>query len=168
MNMWTTKSKYGATIQTALNYVMGIDPKHEDMGDIFPHVAAVAAAYGDPDGKYAAFLSKKAQDYKDQPFYFYDQSSALPNSPAGQSKRRRDLGIATDKMTNRDEALSGDIGTMGTLAMDVAKAAGSGDNVLDCPELLDGVPWVELEYGFFVKCETLRPYYELTLPVDPA
>ena len=44
MNMWTTKSKYGATIQTALNYVMGIDPKHEDMGDIFPHVAAVAAA----------------------------------------------------------------------------------------------------------------------------
>ena len=35
---------------------MGLDPKKEQVSDIFPHVAAVAAAYGDPTGKYQAFL----------------------------------------------------------------------------------------------------------------
>ncbi|EJF66592.1 chondroitin AC/alginate lyase [Dichomitus squalens LYAD-421 SS1] len=163
MNFWTVKSKYGANIQNALDYVMGVNPKGEDIGDIFPHVAAVAAAYGDPDGKYAAFLSKNAQDYTSQPFWFYDQSGALPNSPAGQSKRRRDLGIAVDKIANRDKAFSGDISTVGTVAIDAVKAADA-----ECPDVFNEVQQVELEVGLFVDCEQLKPYYELTVPVYPA
>ena len=44
MNLWTAKSKYGATIQTALDFTMNVNPKGEDISDIIPHVAAVAAA----------------------------------------------------------------------------------------------------------------------------
>ena len=82
MDFWSAKSKYGATIQNAVDYAMNADPKSENIADIFPHVAAVAAAYGDPKGKYAAFLQNHQSTYKSQPYFFYDQKTALPNAPA--------------------------------------------------------------------------------------
>ena len=66
------------------------DPEDEEVSDLIAHVAAVAAAYGDPNGKYKAFLQKNRKDYQTQSFWFYDQTDALPNSPAA-SKHKRDL-----------------------------------------------------------------------------
>ncbi|KAI1797767.1 chondroitin AC/alginate lyase [Ganoderma leucocontextum] len=166
VDFWTTKSKYGATIQTALDYVMAIGPKNEDITDIFPHVAAVAAAYGDPQGKYSAFLRSKAKDYASQPFWLYDQSSALSHSPAGQSKRRRDLGIAFDRMEHSNEAFAGDMYTVETVAMDGVRTVESGDGPFECPEVFDTAKEVDLEDGLSVTCGELEPYYEIELPVN--
>ena len=45
---------------------------------MLPHVAAVAAVYGDPGGKYAAFLSKTTNGkYKAQSYFFYNQPDAF-------------------------------------------------------------------------------------------
>ncbi|KAI0724433.1 alginate lyase-domain-containing protein [Cerioporus squamosus] len=151
MNFWTAKSRYGATIQTALDYVMAQDPKGEDISDIFPHVAAVAAAYGDPKGKYAAFLQMKDSDYKNQPFWFYDQSAALPNSPAGHSKR--DLSLS-DFALEEQNLVTQFNATTGTV-LDAASAAGS---EFDCPSVLDN--GVELEVGLYVTCDQLKPFYK--------
>ena len=82
LNLWDAKSKYGATIQTALDYTMALDPKEEPQVEIVPHVASVAAAYGDPNGKYATFMKKVLSNYQSKSFWFYDQTAALPSSPA--------------------------------------------------------------------------------------
>ncbi|TFK57338.1 chondroitin AC/alginate lyase [Heliocybe sulcata] len=86
LNFWRAKSKYGATIQTAVDYAMAQNPKGEDITELAPHVAAVAAAYGDPTGKYGSFLRRTMPDYQSQSFWFYDQPQALPNSPASRLK----------------------------------------------------------------------------------
>jgi hypothetical protein len=87
LDLWSAKSKYGATIQTALDYAMALNPKGEDVKEIIPHVASVAAAYGDPKDKYAAFMTKIMVDYQSKPFWFYDQTLALSSSPAARGKR---------------------------------------------------------------------------------
>ncbi|KAF7293086.1 Chondroitin AC/alginate lyase [Mycena indigotica] len=64
---WHTKTKAGTTIKDAMDMTMTVDPNksQEDyaVAEIFPNVAAVAAEYGDPDGKYVAFLQKTFPDY---------------------------------------------------------------------------------------------------------
>ncbi|KAJ7492812.1 chondroitin AC/alginate lyase [Mycena latifolia] len=89
VNFWTAQSRYQATIQTALDFVMKLDPKDEDVTEVLPHVAAVAAAYGDPTGKYAAFLGQTMADYKKKPFFFYNQPEAFSTT----RKHRRDRRI---------------------------------------------------------------------------
>lgn len=59
---------------------MNIDPKSEDVSELAPHVAATAAVYGDPTGKYTKFLQKTTPDYQSRPFFFYDQATAFPGS----------------------------------------------------------------------------------------
>ncbi|CAE6466713.1 unnamed protein product [Rhizoctonia solani] len=61
---WDRKTKSGAGIQQALDYAMSLPPTGEEdyAKELFPYVAAAASIYGDPDGKYAAFL--KARDSK--------------------------------------------------------------------------------------------------------
>jgi len=88
LDLWSVKSKYGATIQTALDYTMGLNPKTEDVLEILPHVATVAAAYGDPKGKYAAFMSNTMSDYRSKSFWLYDQTGALPSSPAARNMQK--------------------------------------------------------------------------------
>jgi hypothetical protein len=95
MNFWTAKSKYGATIQTAVDYTMGIDPKSEDVTELVPHIAATAAAYGDPTGKYAKFLERTIPNYQTRPFFFYDQAIALPASRMNEHAERADTYTGT-------------------------------------------------------------------------
>jgi len=76
IDFWSAKSRYGTTIEDAVKYVMKLKPKGEDESESFPHVAAVAAAYGDPDGIYDSFLKVKDPNYQGSPFYFYDQPEA--------------------------------------------------------------------------------------------
>lgn len=146
LNFWTAKSKYGATIQTALDYTMSVNPKGEDISDIFPHVAAVAAAYGDPQGRYAAFLQKHVNDYQSQPFWFYDQSAALPNSPAGKTKKR-----SSDPM----------------IFVNPTDPAATQNSTIpfECPAVFKDAPAVELEDGLYVTCDQLKPFFETPAPV---
>ena len=69
---------------------MSIDPKMEDISELAPHVAAIAAAYGDPTGKYAKFLERTIPNYQSSPFFFYDQTIALPASRMNGNAERRD------------------------------------------------------------------------------
>ena len=61
---------------------MAQNPKNEDVSDIFPHVAAIAAAYGDPSGRYDRFLKNNDKDYGKAPYYLYNSPRAFKNSPS--------------------------------------------------------------------------------------
>jgi hypothetical protein len=67
---------------------MRLNPKTENVFEILPHVASIAAAYGDPKGKYAAFMKKTMSDYQSKSFWLYDQTAALLSSPAAQNVKR--------------------------------------------------------------------------------
>lgn len=117
---------------------MAINPKNEDITEILPHIATVAAAYGDPTGKYASFLKAKMPGYQSKPFWFYDQTTALPNSPAGSSNKRSILWAREDTPVS---------------VTDPAAA-------FKCPAVFEGLFQVEIDNGIFVNCEQLRPFYE--------
>ncbi|EMD36929.1 hypothetical protein CERSUDRAFT_114842 [Gelatoporia subvermispora B] len=71
---WNLTSSAGATVQDALNYAMVQSPGTESASEIYPDVAAVAAAYGDPSGTYASFLLKQAGTaYVEDPAFLWDQ-----------------------------------------------------------------------------------------------
>ncbi|KAH9946788.1 chondroitin AC/alginate lyase [Amylocystis lapponica] len=156
LNFWNAKSKYGATIQTALDYTMALDPKGEDVSDIFPHVAAVAAAYGDPKGKYHAFLQKQVSSYQSMPFWFYDQTAALPNAPASHSAHSREV---------REYTVNSTLNGLEEMAWDVVNSAVA--IPFECPAVFDSTPEVEVDDGIFVTCDQLKPFYEIpAIPLD--
>jgi hypothetical protein len=70
--------------------------------ELYPDVAAVGAVYGDPGGKYAAFLKSKDGSYPAQPYFlwnqpFWDSGIGSSDQPAtaqtsrngGEPRRRR-------------------------------------------------------------------------------
>ena len=68
---------------------MTISPGDETADELYPEIAAVAAKYGDPDGKYAAFLANADNQYPAEPYFLWDQplsdsnlAAATPNSGA--------------------------------------------------------------------------------------
>ncbi|KAJ6519628.1 chondroitin AC/alginate lyase [Mycena sanguinolenta] len=140
LNFWTVESKYGATIQSAVDYAMKQDPKHEDVTEIFPHVAAAAGAYGDPSGKYAAFLKKMDPQCETQPYWYYDQPEAFP---AGAQKGRRE-----DEDT-RDTSLV-NAGTFECPCLELPDGA--------CVAV-DGTEAVVLDDDVFATCHELEPFY---------
>ncbi|KAJ7062111.1 chondroitin AC/alginate lyase [Mycena amicta] len=91
-NDWNTTSN-GATIQTAVDFVMTTNPSDTGEADvtleIYPNVAAVAATYGDPKGKYSGFLNSSGFPYMDDAFFVWDQPRTLmggkgkPNTAPG-------------------------------------------------------------------------------------
>ncbi|EKM60952.1 uncharacterized protein PHACADRAFT_156084 [Phanerochaete carnosa HHB-10118-sp] len=160
LNFWTAKSKYGATIQTALDYAMSVNPKGEDVSDIFPHVATVAAAYGDPKGKYASFLQKYISSYQSQPFWFYDQSAALPNSPAGKTRKRSDA-APVSKLESPTAASQASSAGPTTFVDPVEPVATQNSTIpFECPAVFKDAPAVELEDGLYVTCDQLKPFFE--------
>ncbi|QRV90823.1 alginate lyase [Ceratobasidium sp. AG-Ba] len=137
-NFWDSKSKYGATIQTAVNYLMSLDPRGEKIEEALPHVAAVAAVYGDPQGKYAQYLKNGNRNYPKKPFWFYDQPAAVSRG-AGESR----IGAMGDSPTGTTEP--------NTPASDVDQ-----DHP---PQLFSDGRLVELEEGLFVGWEDVRDFY---------
>jgi len=143
-NFWTMKSKYGATMQTALDFLIAQDPKNENSGEIAPHVANIAAAYGDPSGKYTAFLEKHDPSYKSKPYWLYSQPAALSNAPSSRPKRsviwrREDAPVST--------ALTGNASPVPSSVP------------FQCPAVFNKVMEVEIDNGIFVTCDQLRPFY---------
>lgn len=52
---------------------MTVQPGDELASELYPNIAAVAANYGDPNGKYAAFLANADNTYPAQPYFLWDQ-----------------------------------------------------------------------------------------------
>lgn len=78
-NDWNTTS-HGATIQTAIDFLMTTNPTATNeanvTAEIYPNVAAVAATYGDPSGKYVKFLNTSGFPYADDASFLWDQPLA--------------------------------------------------------------------------------------------
>uniref|UniRef100_A0A0W0G2S5 Putative chondroitin AC/alginate lyase n=1 Tax=Moniliophthora roreri TaxID=221103 RepID=A0A0W0G2S5_MONRR len=115
LNMWKCRTKHGATIQTALDFIIQTNPKDEDLDQALPHVAAIRGAYGDPTGKYLAFLQKNSPNYDSKPYWFYNQPAAF--SRTGNSRReslRRDavdkVPFACPRIFEEEECVEIDIG----------------------------------------------------------
>ncbi|KAH8101692.1 chondroitin AC/alginate lyase [Cristinia sonorae] len=75
---WDTKTSAGATIQTAVDFAMLQQPGDDTADELYPYVAAAGVQYGDPDGKYAKFLSSSlGNEILKDPFYMWD-TLAIP------------------------------------------------------------------------------------------
>lgn len=84
MDTWNLTTTNGGTIQTALDWAMSKDPAATNEVDsapkeeLYQHIAAVGAHYGDDDGKYAHFLAGVDPEYPKSPYFLWNQPLALP------------------------------------------------------------------------------------------
>jgi hypothetical protein len=135
---------------------MALSPGSEDQSEILPHVAAVAAAYGDPTGKYAAFLKKLDLSYNIHPYWYYDQVAALPNSPngsGGKQTKRDDFSNSTSAVTSPSSV--------------PASIAQKGETVIQPvkPAAFDDTGVVQLDDGVFVTWDQIKPFYTNIAPM---
>ena len=109
---WNRTATSGATLFDAINFAIAQDPlahnETDSITELNPIVAAVASRFGDPGGKYAAFLAKTDPQYPAQPYYAL--SANVSNS-----------GIIQNT-TNSTNSTSG---TSGTKSAAAASATGS-------------------------------------------
>jgi hypothetical protein len=70
---WDLKTQAGATIQNALDFALTTSAGSEAAAELYPNVAAVGAVYGDPSGKYAAFLKSKDDAYVGEAYFLWNQ-----------------------------------------------------------------------------------------------
>jgi hypothetical protein len=141
---------------------MQTNPRSEPVENIFPHVAAAAAAYGDPGAKYTTFLQTHESNYKSDRFWLYDQTRALKMAPATRKKRevynkpryrRSERWVKRDKADTSnpsDDGVTGDVGAQQNTTI----ASG-----FDCPAAFHNVNEVELDNGLFVTCDQLKSFY---------
>lgn len=61
---------------------MTVPPGADAADELYPNVAAVAATYGDPTGKYAAFLANADNQYPAQAYFLWDQPLSDSNLAA--------------------------------------------------------------------------------------
>ncbi|KAG9126103.1 hypothetical protein FRC07_004872 [Ceratobasidium sp. 392] len=141
VNLWDYKSKYGATIQTAVDYLMSLDPNGEKVEEALPHVAAVAAAYGDPEGKYAWYLKNGNRNYAKKPFWFYDQPAAISRNSIEPRKVARDEPSESSTPTTESSIQASEV------------------DQNHPPALFSDGKLVELEVGLFVSWEDVRAFY---------
>ncbi|CAE7073335.1 unnamed protein product [Rhizoctonia solani] len=165
INYWSVRTKYGATIQTAVDYLISLDPGNERVEDALPHVAAVAAAYGDPRSRYANYLKSGNRNYDKKSYWFYNQPAAISNKP--KSKRGVENGnlLATgtadgsgSPMTgvNREDHSPG-ANSNGSPESESMEAAGVDQD--HPPAMFANGRLVELEEGLFVGWDDVREFY---------
>ncbi|KAI0088285.1 alginate lyase-domain-containing protein [Irpex rosettiformis] len=92
---WNRTTTSGATIQQAALYAMDQQAGSEDPTELYPDVAAVAAVYGDKDGKYVQWLKEKDGSG------FVSDASFLWDQPVG------DAGFAALLVKNSSVSTSG-------------------------------------------------------------
>jgi hypothetical protein len=155
---------------------MNVNPGSEPITNIFPHVAAVAAVYGDPDLKYATYLQKHANDYKKERYWLYNQPSAFKMSPAASRKRAfagEAMPTSLDALAKRGDsdapASTGDVeeghdSDMTNEPSGHEKPVTDEGIIFQCPAVFDGVEKVELDNGVFVTCDQLKSFYVLFHP----
>ena len=85
---WTRRSSANTTLQDALHFAMAQDPAVSNETDsvtvveLNPLVVAVANRFGDPDGKYMAFLNSTDPAYFAQPYYALANNLGRSGYPA--------------------------------------------------------------------------------------
>lgn len=87
LNMWTARTKYNSTIQSAIDFTMRLDPKGEDAAEMVPHVLVAIAVYGDPKGTYQSWVKKTMPDYDTRIYHIYNQPGAFVASPVSAKQR---------------------------------------------------------------------------------
>lgn len=145
---------------------MAQDPKKEAVSQVFPHVAAVAAAYGDPDKKYANFLQAHNSNYKSDRYWLYNQAPALKASPSRRREKRdgrRPLRWRRQDTDHDSEEYPDGDGIIVPPESQNDTASGKGVT-FQCPEAFVGQDEVELDNGLFVTCDQVRPFYVLFYP----
>ena len=164
MDFWTKKTRNGATIQQALDFTMAHDPKKEAVSQIFPHVAAVAAAYGDPDMKYANFLQAHRPAYKSDRYWLYDQAPALKMSPLRRRERQDSRRLRWKRQDADDsEEYPDGVGVIPPAEAQNDTVSRNGVAV-QCPEAFAGQEEIELDNGVSVACYQVLPFYVLSYP----
>jgi hypothetical protein len=86
LNFWNTSTKAGGNIQKATDFTM-LQQLNTTDGDgpvweLYPSIAAVASKYGDPDGKYAAFMANADNTYPSEPYFLFNQPFSDSNLAA--------------------------------------------------------------------------------------
>ena len=145
---------------------MSLDPGSEDITDIFPHVLAVAAAYGDPTGKYARFMQKNYPGYTGTTYWFYDQPGAFKEAPSsgggksGKRKMKRD-NDALSFLGNDKNAEVKPTATMDVLDASLGAVAPLPTPTIpwECPSAFATATEVQLDDGVYVTCDELKPFY---------
>ncbi|KAF8707521.1 Ras of Complex, Roc, domain of DAPkinase, partial [Rhizoctonia solani] len=164
INYWSTRTKYGATIQTAVDYIISLDPGNERVEEALPHVAAVAAVYGDPRRKYTNYLKSVNRNYDKKPFWFYDQPAAIMNKPKG---KRDVVDIASPSTVGSgSEATVTDTDSEDPAPSTEPEDPSRPQNVEAAgvdqdhpPEMFAHGRLVELEEGLFVGWDDVREFY---------
>jgi hypothetical protein len=106
LDFWKTPTNKGGNIQAACDFAMTIAPGDEAAAELYPDVAAVAATYGDPNGKYAAFLAKADDSYPSQPYFLWNQ----PLSDSGLAAAMPTAGGPTVTSTSKSGSASSAVG----------------------------------------------------------
>ncbi|EUC53702.1 alginate lyase [Rhizoctonia solani AG-3 Rhs1AP] len=162
INYWSVRTKYGATIQTAVDYLISLEPGNERVEDALPHVAAVAAAYGDPRSKYVNYLKSGNRNYDKKSYWFYDQPAAISNKPKG----KRGVEDGALPTTDSPEALvaranpedpAPSANPDGSPEPESVDAAGVDQD--HPPAMFANGRLVELEEGLFVGWDNVREFY---------
>ncbi|KAJ7766381.1 alginate lyase-domain-containing protein [Mycena maculata] len=108
-NDWNTTSQ-GATIQTAVDFLMMTNPSATSeanvTAEIYPNVAAIAATYGDPTGKYVQFLNSSGFPYGQDASFLWDQPLAGGTTRAGSSNANANAGKPPSSIGSSPSALS--------------------------------------------------------------
>lgn len=123
---WQIKTTNGSTIQDACNYAMTFTAAQSNEtgydAELYPNVAAVAAVYGDPDGKYSQWLAGRDTSFPGQPYFLWDQplsNAGLTGAPTGTSSAAGSGPTSSNTKKNAATASSVHVGTalLGAVAM---------------------------------------------------
>ncbi|KAF8058672.1 chondroitin AC/alginate lyase [Lyophyllum atratum] len=83
---WNRTTGNRTDIKTALDFALTLSAAatHEASytAELYPSIAAVAFVYGDPDGKYAAFLTAGEPDYTAEPYYLWNVAPTVTATKA--------------------------------------------------------------------------------------
>jgi hypothetical protein len=88
--------------------------------ELYPNVAAIAAIYGDPDGKYAQWLAGRDQSYPGQPYFLWDQplsNSGLSGAPSGTSSAAVPRATGSNAGKNGSTRTGMSMGMLGAAAL---------------------------------------------------
>lgn len=187
INMWASQSRYRATIQDALDYVMQESPGSESIQSLLPHVASVAVAYGDPHKQYADFIATKDTGATHRTWFWHDVPGAFgPGNSFSHQRRGQD-----PKSSERDD--EGILRRLGRIMCKKSSPTSTSSGGIKFQERADelttanatGVIWapgeepvrpdvfgltgddvIELDDAVFVGWDDVRPYYAAVRPVD--
>ncbi|ESK91715.1 alginate lyase domain-containing protein [Moniliophthora roreri MCA 2997] len=90
---WTRTTFKNGTIQKALDFSLTLDAKRsnetENAGDLWPCIAAIGSVFGDPEGRYEAYLRKVNPEYASEPHFFWNQPFIGGPTPTSAAERAR-------------------------------------------------------------------------------